>query len=84
MTGRYGFIRPRLYRYRVADDVTSRLGWNRYPSEKPTGAQVRIGRYAYCVRWARTAATTSYEHAMDAIRDAGALADDIERGHGDG
>ncbi|GIH95345.1 hypothetical protein ACFFMN_23575 [Planobispora siamensis] len=53
--------KPRLYRYRVADDAQGlRLSRNIYPSApEPTargrawiGLVLVVGCYAYCVKWA--------------------------------
>lgn len=45
---------PKVYRYRVADDVPRAL-WNRYEnqfSRVTIGFAIVVGRYAYCVKWA--------------------------------
>jgi hypothetical protein len=61
---RRAWIRPRFYRYRVADQVAARFrpGWNAYDNTDGSrcriGAVVVIGHYAYCVRWAKAVLAT--------------------------
>ncbi len=52
-----GYHWPKLYRYRIADDLagTPRATWNRYEnqfSRATIGLAIIVGRYAYCVKWA--------------------------------
>lgn len=66
---RYRFIRPRFYRYRVADPGL-RATVNNYTGERPIGLTFVVGSHAYCVLWAKTRAKTLWEHAEEVIRDA--------------
>lgn len=42
---------PKFYRYRAADPGVGAM-WNKYPGHPPIGAALRLGGYAYCVKWA--------------------------------
>lgn len=48
------FHRPKVYRYRVADPKRFRPGLNCYPYSV-IGCGVVIGRWNYCIKWARPA-----------------------------
>lgn len=67
------WIRPRFCRYRVADDVAARFrpGWNAYDNADGTrcriGAVVVVGRYAYCVLWAKAVMQSIHEYLASEI-----------------